>query len=98
MLDANLRYMALDQSKFTALILLSAAEREGLEDAILEVLAPFSLTIEEKQKISLRGRLILGILISCDPAHVLAIEEDLLQFGSTQGVDVAIDYSETESH
>ena len=89
--------MALDQSKFTALILLSAAEREGLEEALLNVLAPFSLKIEEKQKISLRGRLILGILISCDPAHVLAIEEDLNQFGAQQGVDVAIDYSEEDS-
>ncbi len=90
--------MAHDQSKFTALILLSAAEREGLEEALLNVLTPFTLTIEEKQKIALRGRLILGILISCDPAHVLAIEADLVEFGSQQGVDVAIDYSETEIH
>jgi predicted amino acid-binding ACT domain protein len=90
--------MALEESNFTALILLSAADQEGLEEALLKVLEPFSLTIEEQQKIALRGRLILGILISCDPAHVLAIDEDLLQFGTAHGVDVAIDFSEADSH
>lgn len=87
--------MAQDQSPFNALILLSAEDRPGLEDALLEVLAPFSLKIEEKQRIALRGRLILGVLITCDPAHVLAIEEDLIQFGTSHSVDVAIDYSES---
>jgi predicted amino acid-binding ACT domain protein len=88
--------MASDQSTFTALILLSAEDKSGLEEGLLAVLEPFTLTILEKQKIALRGRLILGILISCDPAHVLAIEADLVSFGESSGVDVAIDYSEKD--
>jgi len=36
----------------------------------------------------------LGFLIACDPAHVLAIEEDINAFSLASGIDVAIDYSE----
>jgi len=93
---ANLRFMASDESTFTALILLSAEDKPELEQGLLAVLEPFTLTILEKQRISLRGRLIIGVLISCDPAHVLAIETDLVDFGESSGVDVAIDYSEKE--
>jgi len=82
------------QNKFSALILLSAHDRPGIEDALRAVLEPFSLSIVEVQKIALRGRLILGFLITCDPAHVHAIEKDLLEFGEKTGFDVAIDYSE----
>lgn len=86
--------MAHDDSQFSALILLSASYNPQLEAALREVLAPFALTIIDLQQISLRGRLIIGVHIACDPAHVLAIEADLLEFGEKNGVDIAIDYSE----
>ncbi len=82
------------QNPFNALILLSSHDEPGVEDSLRTVLEPFSLKIVEVQKIALRGRLILGFLISCDPAHVHAIEDDLLEFGEKTGFDVAIDYSE----
>ena len=88
--------MASSDSDFTALILLSSVDRPGIEEGLAEVLSPFSLKVLETQKIALRGRLILGTLIACDPAHVLAIEEDLLKFGSEQELDIAIDYSESQ--
>ena len=86
--------MATRQYDFTALILLSAADQPGVEDSFRAVLEPFTLEIREVQKIALRGRLILGFLIACDPAHVLAIEEDINAFSLASGIDVAIDYSE----
>ncbi len=86
--------MALGKYDFTSLILLSTTEGSGAEDSLREVLTPFSLEILETQRIALRGKLIVGILIGCDPAHVLAIEEDILQWSNKTGIDAAIDYSE----
>ena len=89
--------MAPDQNEFTALILLSSQDHTGAEESLRSVLAPFTLQIREVQKIALRGRLILALLVVCDPAHVLAIEEDLNSFSAQSGIDVAIDYSDEGS-
>jgi len=89
--------MAADQNEFTALILLSSKDSPGVEESLLAVLEPFTLKMIELQKIALRGRLILGLLIACDPAHVLAIEEDINAFSESSGIDVAIDFSEESS-
>ena len=89
--------MAPKEYDFTALILLSAADKPGVEESLRAVLEPFTLEIREVQKIALRGRLILGLLIACDPAHVLAIEEDINAFSLASGLDVAIDYSENSA-
>ena len=86
--------MPSNESDFTALILLSAADQPDVEASLRSVLMPFTLEIREVQKISLRGRLILGLLIACDPVHVLAIEADLAAFGADSGFDVAIDYTQ----
>lgn len=88
--------MAPTQNEFTALILLSSAEQPGLEESFKAVLEPFALKVIETQRIALKGRLILGVLISCDPAHIFAIEEDINAFGESSGVDIAIDYSQSE--
>ena len=89
--------MAADQNEFTALILLSSKDSPGVEESLLAVLEPFTLKMIELQKIALRGRLILGLLIACDPAHVLAIEEDINAFSESSGIDMAIDFSEESS-
>lgn len=89
--------MAPDQNEFTALILLSSKDQTGVEESLRSVLAPFTLEIREVQRIALRGRLILALLVACDPAHVLAIEEDLNSFSERSGIDVAIDYSDEGS-
>jgi phosphoserine phosphatase len=81
---------------FSALIILASEDSPGVEEALLEVLQPFSLKITKTEKIALRGRLILGLLIELDPAHALAIEDDLIAFGEKTGYDVAMDYSELE--
>jgi len=79
---------------FTSLIILASEAKAGVEQELLAVLEPFSLTVVELQKIELRGRLILGLLIQLDPAHALAIEADLIEFAERTGYDVAMDYSE----
>ncbi len=82
------------QNRISGLILLSTIDKPGVEESLLAVLAPFSLRIMETQRIALRGRLIIGILISFDPAHARAIAEDINEFGSTSGIDIALDFSE----
>ena len=89
--------MAADQNECTALILLSSSNTPGVEESLRAVLEPFTLKIKEVQRIALRGRLILGFLIACDPAHVLAIEADINVFSESSGIDVAIDFSEESS-
>ena len=82
------------QNRISGLILLSSVDKAGVEESLLAVLAPFSLHIIETQRIALRGRLIIGMLISFDPAHARAIAEDINEFGSASGIDIALDYSE----
>ena len=93
-IQANLPLMAPGKYDFTSLILISTSEGSGAEESLREVLAPFSLEILDTQRIAMRGKLIVGILIGCDPAHVLAIEADLLEWSNKTGLDAAIDYSE----
>jgi predicted amino acid-binding ACT domain protein len=85
--------MASSSYEFTGLILLSSRDEPGIEESLREVLSPFTLEIREVQRINLRGRLIIGMLIACDPAHAGAIEEDINAFSLGSGIDVAIDYS-----
>ena len=80
--------------QFTGLILLSTENKEGVEESLIAVLEPFTLEIREVQKIALRGRLIIGMLIALDPAHAPAVSEDIDAFSLRTGIDVAIDFSQ----
>ena len=83
--------------QFTGLILLSSEDKPGIEDSLRATLEPFTLEIREVQKIALRGRLILGMLIALDPAHASAVAEDIEAFSLQTGLDVAIDFSVADS-
>ncbi len=85
------------QNQITGLVLLSAPDKEGIEESLREVLAPFTLEILEVQRIALRGRLILGLLIAFDPAHANAISSDINEFSQNSGIDVALDFSDLTS-
>ena len=85
--------MASTDYEFSGLILLSTNDSSGVEESLVEVLKPFTLKILDVQKIQLRGRLIIGMLIACDRAHAVAIEEDINAFSQSSGFDVAIDFS-----
>ena len=89
--------MPTTQYQFTGLILLSGVDEPGVEESLRAVLEPFTLEIREVQKITLRGRLILGMLIALDPAHASAVADDIDAFSFRTGIDVAIDFSEPTS-
>jgi phosphoserine phosphatase len=79
---------------FTGLILLSGVDAPGVTQSLFETLSPFSITIIDMEQVVIRGRLILTTLISLDPAHSDAVEDDLVELGVRLGLDVAIDFSD----
>ena len=84
-------------SKFTGLILLSGVDTPGVTEALFQTLTPFNITILDMEQVTIRGRLILTALIELDPAHALAIEEDLTTFASEIDLDFAIDFTKVEN-
>ena len=76
----------------TGLVLVSTTDDEGVQEKVLAVLAPFTITIIDLQKIQLRGRIILGILIGLDLAHAPAISADIDAFSQESGIDAAFDW------
>jgi len=66
-----------------------APELEKARETALSILAPFSLSVDDVQSITMGGRLILALLISCDAAHLSAIEKDLRERFTLLNIDVA---------
>lgn len=81
-------------TEHTGLILISGVDAPGVTQALFAALDPFSITILDIEQVVIRGRLILTTLISLDPAHAQAIENDLLGATSKLGLDLAIDFSD----
>lgn len=81
-------------TEHTGLILISGVDAPGVTQALFAALNPFSITILDIEQVVIRGRLILTTLISLDPAHAQAIENDLLGATSKLGLDLAIDFSD----
>lgn len=76
----------------TGLILVTGLSAPGIEDAILDTLAPFTIEIKDKQHMDIRDRYFLAIYFKLDKAHAKAIENDLLSTAERLGVDCIVDY------
>ncbi|MTA80261.1 MAG: phosphoserine phosphatase SerB [Actinobacteria bacterium] len=86
-----------DNTQFTGLILLSGVDKPGITESLFNVLAPFSITIEDIEQVIISQRLILTVLISLNPAHEKAIEADLMECALALDVDIATLFSSTDS-
>lgn len=64
-------------------------ERDALQAKALNALQPFSLAVIEVQSICLGGRIIIALLIGCDPVHLSAIESDLADVARANKFEVA---------
>lgn len=80
---------------YTGLILLSGLDTPGITEALFSALSPFAVTILDIEQVVIRERLILTTLVSLNPDHAKAIEDDLAQCADTLGVDIAISFSES---
>ena len=65
--------------KARAIILISGAASQVPNQSIDETLKPFTLSILDRQEILMAGRMILALEIEVDPAHLDAVESDLLK-------------------
>ena len=65
--------------KARAIILVSGAARQVPNQLVDETLKPFTLSILDRQEILLAGRMILALEIELDPAHLDAVESDLVK-------------------
>jgi phosphoserine phosphatase len=83
-------------SQFTGLILLSGVDTPGITQALFTALAPFSITIIDIEQVVARDRVILTVLISLNPDHREAIEEDLNACALELGVDIATSFQVQE--
>ena len=65
--------------KARAIILISGAASQVPNQLVDETLKPFTLSILDRQEILMAGRMILALEIELDPAHLDAVELDLLK-------------------
>lgn len=65
--------------KARAIILISGAASQVPNQLVDETLKPFTLSILDRQEILMAGRMILALEIELDPAHLEAVESDLIK-------------------
>jgi phosphoserine phosphatase len=84
----------LDKSLYTGLILVSGVDSPGITKALFDTLSPFAVTVLDVEQVVIRQRLILTVLISLNPDHADAIDEDLTSCAAELSVDIATSFSE----
>lgn len=85
----NLAHMSAPKEQFTGLILVSGLDKPGITSAVFDALAQFQVSVLDIEQVVIRDRLILTILISLNPAHANAIEEDLNLCAANLEIDIA---------
>ncbi len=84
-----------EKNQYTGLILLTGIDKPGITATLFETLAPFAITVIDIEQVVIRERLILTLLIACNPAHATAIDGDLVELATTLDVDIATSFSHT---
>lgn len=87
---------SLKAEQFSGLILLTGEDKPGLAKSLFEALSPFSVAVVDIDQIIIKQRLILTVEISLNPAHQIAIEEDLNSLAQYLNVDIAAVFSRSE--
>ena len=82
--------------QFTGLILLTGVDAPGIAYPLFETLAPFAVHVIDIEQVVISNRLILTVLIGANPAHQIAIEEDLASCATELDVDIATLFGKSE--
>ena len=85
------------QEQFTGLILLTGTDKLGISASLFETLAPFAVHILDIEQIVINHRLVLTVLIGANPAHQIAIEEDLAACGTALDIDIATVFAKSSA-
>jgi phosphoserine phosphatase len=78
-------------SRITLLITLTGRDRPGVTSRLFGVLARYPLTVADIEQVVIRGKLVLGVLASCDsPPDLTAIHRDVSTLAAGLGLDAEI--------
>jgi phosphoserine phosphatase len=81
----------MNQPRTTLLITLTGRDRPGVTSQLFGVLARFPLTVLDIEQVVIKGRLVLGVLTSCDePPDLTAIHRGVTQIAANLGLDAEI--------
>src|ERR1700722_8131521 len=75
----------------TLLITLTGRDRPGVTSRLFGALARFPLTVADIEQVTIRGRLVLGVLVGCDaPPALTAIYRAVTELAADLGLEVEI--------
>jgi phosphoserine phosphatase len=81
----------MNEPRITLLITLTGRDRPGVTSRLFSVLARFPLSVVDIEQVVIRGRLVLGVLTSCDePPDLTAIHRSVTSMAAGLGLDAEI--------
>jgi phosphoserine phosphatase len=81
----------MNEPRNTLLITLTGRDRPGVTSRLFSVLARFPLSVVDIEQVVIRGRLVLGVLTSCDePPDLTAIHRSVTSMAAGLGLDAEI--------
>jgi phosphoserine phosphatase len=87
----------MSDSQITLLVTLTGRDRPGVTSRLFGTLAAHDLSVLDVEQVVIRGRLILGVLLSCGPAPDLtAIHRQVTELTADLGMDVEITMGSVE--
>jgi phosphoserine phosphatase len=88
----------MNQPRTTLLITLTGRDRPGVTSRLFTALARFPLSVADIEQVTIRGRLILGVLVVCDePPDLTAIYGVVTGLGADLGLEAEITTGSAES-
>jgi phosphoserine phosphatase len=88
----------MNQPQTTLLITLTGRDRPGVTSRLFGMLARFPLSVADIEQVTIRGRLVLGVLVGCDePPDLTAIHRAVTDLASDLGLEAEITTSSAES-
>jgi phosphoserine phosphatase len=87
----------MNQPRTTLLITLTGRDRPGVTSRLFGSLARFPLSVADIEQVTIRGRLVLGVLVSCDePPDLTAIYRAVTELATDLGLEAEITTSSAE--
>src|SRR5580692_6613630 len=89
---------AMNQSRTTLLITLTGRDRPGVTARLFGALARFPLSVADIEQVTIRGRLVLGVLVTCtEPPDLTAIYGAVSDLAADFGLEAEITTGSAES-
>src|SRR5215472_14736863 len=81
----------MNQPRTTLLITLTGRDRPGVTSRLFSALARFPLSVLDIEQVVIRGKLVLGVLASCDePPDLTAIHRVVTSLAADLGLEAEI--------